>query len=77
MSEFAQTKTVELSAQEQSIIAELTDKSVKVRVSPNNYFIALFLATFFSGFLVYLEYDVAAISLSAFFLDLDSFFHLD
>jgi len=64
--EFAPTETVKLSAQEKSIIAELTDKSVKVRVSPNNYFIALFLATFFTGFLVYLEYDVAAISLFAF-----------
>lgn len=63
MGEFAPTETVELSASEISLIAELTDKSVKVRVSPNNYFIALFLATFFTGLLTYLEYDSAAIAL--------------
>ena len=31
-----------------------------VRVSSNNYFMAIFLATFYAGFLVYLEYDWAA-----------------
>ena len=66
MGEFAPTKTADLSAQEKSIIAELTDKSVKVRVSPNNYFIALFMATFFTGLLAYLKYDVAAITLFSF-----------
>ncbi|NNE98697.1 MAG: tetratricopeptide repeat protein [Pyrinomonadaceae bacterium] len=66
MSEFAQIETAELSAQEKSIIAELRDRSVKVRVSPNNYFVALFLATFFTGLLAYLEYNAAAIGLFSF-----------
>ncbi len=60
MSEFVSTKSSDISANEKSIIAELTDKSVKIRVSPNSYFIALFLATFFTGFLIYLLYDLAA-----------------
>ncbi len=60
MSEIAQTKSTEISARERSIIAELTDKSIKIRVSPNSYFIALFLATFFTGLFIYLEYDPAA-----------------
>lgn len=60
MNEIAQTKTTEFATTERSIIAQLTDKSVKIRVSPNNYFIALFLTVFFTGFFVYLEYDVVA-----------------
>ncbi len=66
MSELAQTKSAELSAQEKSILAELTEKSIKIRVSPNNYFVALFLATFFTGLFIYLQYDlVATITLMA------------
>lgn len=65
MSEILQTKTAEISPQEKSIIAELTEKSVQIRVSPNSYFIALFLATFFTGLLVYLQLDVYAILLIA------------
>lgn len=63
MSEIAQTKPAEISARKKSIIAELTDKSIKIRVSPNSYFIALFLATFFTGLFVYLEYDLIAMVL--------------
>ena len=37
-----------------------TGDSVSIRVSPNSYFIALFISTFFTGFLVYLEIDWAA-----------------
>ncbi len=45
-------------------IAETSsDEKTSIRVSPNSYFIALFIATFFSGFLVYLEIDWAAVAL--------------
>lgn len=63
MNEIARTKSAEISANEKSILSELTDKSVKVRVSPDNYFIAFFLAAFFTGLFVYLEYDIAAAGL--------------
>nr|HQU83489.1 hypothetical protein [Pyrinomonadaceae bacterium] len=36
---------------------------ISIRVSPNSYVIALFLAAFFSGFFLYLEYDWAAFTL--------------
>lgn len=65
MSEILRTKTTEISSQEISIITELTDKSIKVRVSPNSYFIALFLATFFTGLLIYLQFDFYALLLAA------------
>ena len=55
MSNTAQAKTTELSA-----VEAFFDQDVSIRVSPNSYFIALFLATFFSGFLIYLEYDWSA-----------------
>ena len=60
MSEIVHTKTSEVSVGEKSIVAELTDRSVKIRVSPNSYFIALFLITFFVGFLVYMRYEASA-----------------
>lgn len=66
MNEAIQTKTPEISQLEKSIIAELTDKSIQIRVSPNSYFIALFLAAFFTGLLVYLQLDIYAISLAIF-----------
>ena len=37
--------------------AALSDQITAIRVSPNSYFIALFLITFITGFLVYLEKD--------------------
>ena len=55
LSNTAQAKTTELSA-----VEAFFDQDVSIRVSPNSYFIALFLATFFSGFLIYLEYDWSA-----------------
>lgn len=49
------------------ISAAATDsqKTISVRVSPNSYTTGLFLVTFFSGFLIYLEIDWAAIALLA------------
>lgn len=63
MSEIVPTKTSDISVPESSLLSELSDKSVKIRVSPNSYFIGLFLATFFTGFLIYMRFDVAAASL--------------
>ncbi|MCB1023547.1 MAG: tetratricopeptide repeat protein [Acidobacteria bacterium] len=60
MSEIVPTKTSDISVQENSLLSELRDKSVKIRVSPTNYFVGLFLATFFTGLLVYLRFDAAA-----------------
>ena len=65
MSEILRTKSAEISADEKSIIAELTENSIKIRVSPNSYFIALFLSVFFTGLLVYLQLDVYVIIFSA------------
>ena len=44
-----------------SAAATFSDKPISIRVMPNSYFIALFLMTFFSGFLIYLEQDLAGI----------------
>lgn len=55
MSNTAQAKAAEVSTAE-----TIFDKNVSIRVSPNSYFTAIFLATFFSGFLIYLEYNLAA-----------------
>ena len=46
-----------------SVATTFSDKTVSIRISPNSYFIVLFLTTFFSGFLIYLEQDVAGILL--------------
>lgn len=63
MSEIAGANNAEVSITEKSAANTLPNKLTRIRVSPNSYFIALFLATFFSGFLVYLEIDWAALSL--------------
>lgn len=61
LSDFAHIETAEISTQESSAVQTDSNKSASIRVSPNSYFVTLFLATFFSGFLVYLEYDLSAI----------------
>ncbi|MFV0389114.1 MAG: tetratricopeptide repeat protein [Pyrinomonadaceae bacterium] len=58
MSEFIKTQAGNLFVDE--LANELSEKSVKIRVSPNSYFIALFLATFFTGFLIYTGHDTPA-----------------
>ena len=63
MSEIVRSKTENISVGEKSIIDELTNKSVKIRVAPNNYLISLFLSAFLTGFLIYLQYDVSALVL--------------
>jgi len=52
-----------VSAKEISAAATFSDKPISIRVMVNSYFIALFLTTFFSGFLIYLEQDLAGILL--------------
>lgn len=64
MSEVLRTKSANISTNERSIIAELTERSIQIRVSPNSYFIALFLSTFFTGFLIYLQLDIYAFALA-------------
>jgi len=54
-------KTAEISTVETSAAKTFSGKTTGIRVSPNSYFIALFLTTFVSGLLVYLEKDLAGI----------------
>ena len=63
MSNIVPTKTIDVSTRETSGSAVSSDHSVSIRVSPNSYFTALFLATFFSAFLIYLEIDWVALLL--------------
>lgn len=53
-------------SKEKTHTIELSAESVSIRVAPNSYFIVLFLATFYSGFLVYLEYDLLSFALFVF-----------
>lgn len=60
MSETANAKTAELSA-----FKSFDERTASIRVSPNNYFIALLLGMFFAAFFIYLEIDRAALALLA------------
>lgn len=62
MSNIAQAKTTNISA-EKTHSTGFLEKSVSIRVSPNSYFLILFPVTFYSAFLVYLEYDWASLAL--------------
>jgi tetratricopeptide (TPR) repeat protein len=62
VSDIAPAKTADVS-ENKIAVNTFSGNRISIRVSPNGYFIALFLATFFSGFLVYLEIDWAAIAL--------------
>ena len=64
MSNIASTKTAEISSEENSAILS-SDRIVSIRVAPNSYFTALFLTTFLSGFLIYLERDFFGLTLFA------------
>lgn len=61
MAQTAQVKTPEVQLQES--VQELTSalSAGSIRVSPNSYFAAIFLLTFFTGFLVYLKQDAVAL----------------
>jgi tetratricopeptide (TPR) repeat protein len=62
----ADAKTADISRAENSVSNISPEKAVSIRVSPNSYFIALLLGSFFSGFFIYLEMDFWAILLLAF-----------
>ncbi len=64
MREILSTKTTAVPEIKPSA-AIVSDQIISIRVSPNSYFIALFLTTFFTGFLVYLEQDLIAVALFA------------
>ena len=65
MSNIAPAKTAELSPGKTSAAATFSDQNISIRVSPNSYFIAVFLTTFLSAFLIYLEQDFFALTLFA------------
>ena len=62
MNEIAQADQSEIVRRENAA-DNFHEKPIGIRVSPNDYFTALFLATFFTGFLVYIEQDLAALLL--------------
>ncbi len=63
VSDIAPAKTAGISTEKTSAAATFSDQIISIRVSPNSYFIALFLITFLAGFLVYLENDYFALAL--------------
>ena len=65
MAETAQIKVSEVSVRETSLASDFSSKSASIRVSPNNYFIAILLSVFFTAFFVYLALDfISAILLT-------------
>jgi tetratricopeptide (TPR) repeat protein len=60
VSEILSTKTAASKPETSAITSE---EIVSIRVSPNTYFVVLFLTTFLTGFLVYLEQDLIALVL--------------
>ncbi|MDH3492211.1 MAG: hypothetical protein OEM82_01580 [Acidobacteriota bacterium] len=66
MAEIAEPKNAELTATGTENVRELIDRKLSVRVSPNSYLIAGFLATFFAGLCLYIEYDLFAAALLLF-----------
>lgn len=64
MSDILSTKTASVSEIDSSVTATTgSDQTINIRVSPNSYFIVLFLSTFLTAFLVYLEQDLPALAL--------------
>lgn len=63
MSNTASIKTADVSAEKTLAAAKAREKTLSIRISPNNYFAALFLGVFFSSFLIYLEYEFLGILL--------------
>jgi len=62
----ANAKTADISRAENSVSNISPENAVSIRVSPNSYFTALLLGSFFAGFFIYLEMDFWAILLLAF-----------
>lgn len=74
MNEIVPTKSAGVPAQGTSPSIALSGSTASIRVSPNSYFTALFLSTFFTGFFVYLEFDLTAAVLFALSWTLIPFF---
>lgn len=65
MAQTAKAKLAEVAVGQTSKVKVLNNL-VDIRVSPNSYFVTFFLASFLTGFLVYLEKDFAALILFIF-----------
>lgn len=63
MSEITREKITSVAKANAAARNEIEKKSVSIRVSPNSYFTALFLATFLAAFLIYLEMNLTGIIL--------------
>lgn len=59
------TKTAEILQTESSANTTFSAKTIDIRVSPNNYLVALLVAAFLSGLLVYSEKETAAVAVFA------------
>lgn len=59
--EIAQIKTHEVSAGETSVKADFSGKATSIRVSPNSYFVGIFLTMFLAAFFIYLHMDFAGV----------------
>jgi tetratricopeptide (TPR) repeat protein len=66
LSDIASAKTTEVAAVQSSVSVICPEKSVSIRVAPNNYLTALMLGLFFAAFFVYLEMDFWAAALIGF-----------
>ncbi len=60
MAKTATTESGDFVSRPATDVKELTRGPAWVRVTPNSYFVASFVATFFSALFIYLEFDVAA-----------------
>ncbi len=64
MSNYITAKTADVPT-EKTAVSTFSEEFISIRVSPNSYLAALFLTTFLSGFLIYLEQDFFAVWLLA------------
>ena len=60
MAQTADAKIEKVSVKENTVAVNGYEKIVSIRVSPNSYLAAFFVITFSTGFLVYLQKDIAA-----------------
>ena len=58
MAETFHIKVGDIPAREISLATNFSNNSASIRVSPNNYIIAIFLSVFFTAFFIYLEQDL-------------------
>lgn len=65
MAETFHIKVGEVSVRETSLASDYSKNSASIRVSPNNYIIAIFLSVFFTAFFIYLEQDLISAFLFA------------